>query len=1017
MPTPTLTNGNGQKEDNPGQQDWNNRTENGLYQSERQGTAGTDSAFQDIADNYDRDADPSQENANIEKLNAAEQEGAPEGGWQNNTSGSNGGDSQKPTLRDRALKLVKKRGGVIGIIGGLGVGGILIASFLAPSSLLVNLMENLIETNDSASTSMQQRFMRVFGFATGGDPICANVSNSKNMKCKMGRISNKALDQLSKKGVTPIFDDDVQNKDTKKGYPSRNPKGYTVDLGNGQTANVNANDLPGFLAKNPKVAAKVLGTSGAFNLRVKAWTGKYLSKKLLGPMGLKKNGGLADGEHENANGGSRANATLAKLRAKIPGLEKLSGAKEAVTKKIDGHLGKAKKGGMAYTLTVAGCVAVKAPGYIAAGVAAIQLAQIIGIAHDTILSPGSKLKATAVEGDKGITNEDVDAIGSLLTERTPNESDGELASALDSPLLLMALGINKNKATVSKDYTPGYSVLTSKEVRAAQQADASTEAACNVIMSPAAMWAAFAVDSAVTVALSATVVGGLAKLVAGWAVSEVIAGVTKTVLGAAADQAITDLAKNDKLPTASGKALGDVLGISAMSFFSSGGMARNLPVLKRSQLAGYTAVKQEVTDFERQMAVASLSPFDVSSKYTFLGSIVNKTQMAMVANGSSISPLSILSSLPSLALPNSLNAAAAAEQDAALCGYAGDFFLSATNPDDSPAINAAGLPCTGLTSDQAAMSTGEAITLIQDEGWLDESKTIKDSDTIDDLVASGYIKADTPLHDFITTCGDATTGDYLFNAAGCTVSSNVGDPSLSSNIGDYCTTGTEDSEGVCVSDGGYDGGEAVEGVKNPRALIAMSVFLLDYQSIQSINGEDEGTAGSVTEPADISFDPTKLYESSVDIGCATGTEDRGTDTAYMNGQPFEIRLCALPNTDEPSREGGVGVVNSRVSGAAYAMMEKMKTDLGMERIPLGDSFRTMAQQEEAKRIYGGQAADPGYSNHQSGIAFDFEYTNAYCVHRMGITSCPASPIWSWLNTNAATYGFKQLQSEWWHWNP
>ena len=97
-------------------------------------------------------------------------------------------------------------------------------------------------------------------------------------------------------------------------------------------------------------------------------------------------------------------------------------------------------------IAVAGCVGVKAPGYIAAGVAAVQLAQIISIAHDTILSPGSKLKAAGADEATTITAEEVGDIGSLLTETTPRASDGAMTSALDSPILLAALGINTNKA-------------------------------------------------------------------------------------------------------------------------------------------------------------------------------------------------------------------------------------------------------------------------------------------------------------------------------------------------------------------------------------------------------------------------------------------------------------------------------------------------------------------------------------------------------------------------------------------
>lgn len=43
-------------------------------------------------------------------------------------------------------------------------------------------------------------------------------------------------------------------------------------------------------------------------------------------------------------------------------------------------------------------------------------------------------------------------------------------------------------------------------------------------------------------------------------------------------------------------------------------------------------------------------------------------------------------------------------------------------------------------------------------------------------------------------------------------------------------------------------GGAPEGVKNARSMLAMSVFLIDYQNKQILNGEDEGTATATNGP-------------------------------------------------------------------------------------------------------------------------------------------------------------------------
>jgi len=752
------------------------------------------------------------------------------GGWKSNV-----GRSPSKTATKFTAKLVafaKKRGATVGIIGILGLGGGALAGFAGPASMIINLMSNITITNDSSSTALERRFMKVLGYSTNGDPVCANTS--KNLKCKMGRISNSALYKLEKKGFVAEFDNDTTNKNKRFGYPSKNPKGYTVEV-NGRSAYVTAKDLPGFLVKNPKLASKVLGTGGAFNLRVKAWTGKHITEKFLNPFGIKKNGGLADGENRAATAKERREVAFKKLRETIPGISELDNVVKNVDKKVNDHLGKAKKGGAGYTLAVAGCIAVKAPGYIAAGVAAVQLAQVLPVINDVVLSPGSKLKASGVDTENAATADDMDAIGTILTEQAPRESDGKMSSALNSAILLSAIGINKGRAPVSKSFTPGYSYLTSPIVTEANKANKKSEAACNTILSPAAMYTALAVDSAITIAASATIIGGVIKVGASLIVTEVAAQVVSTVAGDAARQAVTEVASNNKIATAQGEAMGEVLGVSALTFFPSGGMGRYLPGQKVADLEGYAQLQKENEAFHREMDIASLSPFDTSSRYTLLGSIVHNYTMASISSGTYsnnfFAQLSSLAALPFKSLSTSANAAPNFSTES--CNYAADFALDTGDPSTTPAINAAGLPCTGITPTQAGMDLETAIELVQNEGWLDESKDFADDATIADLVESGYIVADTPMTDFMESCSNAATGDYLFNSAGCTVNSTTKAPGAANNS----LTGNE----ACANDAcsGDEFGDGSAGVKNARALEAISVVLLDFQAHQILNGEDD----------------------------------------------------------------------------------------------------------------------------------------------------------------------------------
>jgi hypothetical protein len=167
-----------------------------------------------------------------------------------------------------------------------------------------------------------------------------------------------------------------------------------------------------------------------------------------------------------------------------------------------------------------------------------------------------------------------------------------------------------------------------------------------------------------------------------------------------------------------------------------------------------------------------------------------------------------------------------------------------------------------------------------------------------------------------------------------------------------------------------------------------------------------------------------LDKSSVDVACAANTNDIGIQDGYSEGQKVKIRVCAIPNLPSSGSEsnneygvtGGNGkaIVNSRVSGAVYAMAEAAKQN-GVS-LSASSTFRTMAHQIA---LQGGAAvaAPPGYSNHQMGVAIDFDVPQ--CNQTIGgQCSDPGVPMWDWLHKNASNFGYKSaVPSEAWHWSP
>lgn len=173
------------------------------------------------------------------------------------------------------------------------------------------------------------------------------------------------------------------------------------------------------------------------------------------------------------------------------------------------------------------------------------------------------------------------------------------------------------------------------------------------------------------------------------------------------------------------------------------------------------------------------------------------------------------------------------------------------------------------------------------------------------------------------------------------------------------------------------------------------------------------------EEAGEEFDPTKIYEDSTGVKCAKNTKDLGIQDGYHGGQKVRIRICAVNNFTGTGAEsaGGFGVsgasgkavVNARVSGAVFAMVAAARED-GVSLVA-SSAFRTMAHQQALCPCDGVSVAQPGYSNHQMGIAIDFS----------GIPKDdPApgtNPVYDWLKKYADKYGFKEYVNEAWHWSP
>lgn len=932
-------------------------------------------------DNKDSDLNPNQNDSASAAVN--DQESSAPG---NSFYQPSAGKKKSPVT---FKSLLKKRGPIAAIAGILGLGGGILGIFLSPATMLQNIMESLTWKNDSATPSKISRIKQVMnGFldSKDGPGICAN--SSKKIRCRTGKLSYKALTKFNKSGIIPVDADGNEMKLKKTGYPEKNPTHWKVEgLNDGKP--IESSKLKDELLKkeNRKIASKVYGRTGLFKMRFRAWTGKHISK-LYNKFGLKRNSAISKidkklGVKEKAN----------KLKEKLPGFnddKAIGGINERVTKSTE----KLKKGGLVYVAAAGICLALKLPNIIASGVAAIQLVPLLGLVMDVILSPGSQAKASGLDSSgSGFSQETMETIGTMLTERGKMKgSDNAEGSALDSPYLLAAMGVNNDKPGIAKNYIPGYSVATNPMVRTLNSAEEASEPVCNYILSPVAMYSSQAVDLAIDATGAATF--GLTSL-AKWIAKKTLATVTTELLKYAVGDTVKKILKELAVSmltsnNAQYKDLGDALGVGAAAFFASGSMGQMLPGLKMSQLAEFNGIQIANEEFQKEMDIASLSPFDTSSRYTFLGSIFHNMGNMMMANGTySKTPVAMLSNilrLPSMALSYSSTAKAASGMYSdKYCGYAKDFSMGSGSSED-PAVNMAGLPCTGITNSQANMSVEEAIQIAEDEGWIQKDMDIPDGADISDLMNNGYIVKDTPLHDFVEDCGDASTGSYWFSNGGCTA------PSDSTRVAKITEKTYKDEEGKDITNESF-GTENSAKQYDDRKLSAMSVLLIDFQIAQSINGEDdEEDAPSTT---------TKTPDNGEAVGEPQLEEAQAKWGSYENGKIPDSELQAL--SFSPGNKAAI---------AMEEMNKAYKADNGSD-LTINEAYRDCATQIRYSKELGSRAAPapPCVSNHGWGLAADIE------VGAFG------SSTYNWLKANAHKYGYVHpawaepggSNPEQWHW--
>ena len=256
---------------------------------------------------------------------------------------------------------------------------------------------------------------------------------------------------------------------------------------------------------------------------------------------------------------------------------------------------------------------------------------------------------------------------------------------------------------------------------------------------------------------------------------------------------------------------------------------------------------------------------------------------------------------------------------------------------------------------------------------------------------------------------------------------------------DNCTKNADGSEN-CINTGGTDGSNGfgiyfnaiVKVFMGIAAVLAMIMIIaggIEYMTSGSASGSEEGkkrilgaimgllialgsyallnTINSQLLDVSLSGVPvatvirekeTSPWTGSAELTSPSGACKEGYVNVSTFGQPAKINVCKSMSDGLTKMLAAAKDSNIILSGWGSRSIEQQRTLRAQHGCPNDSSPPTACHPPTAQ---------PGTSKHESGKAVDFNCNGA----AIGNTSC-----FTWLKQNASTYGFKNLDSEPWHWS-
>lgn len=600
-----------------------------------------DSVFDDIAKNYDKTADDSQENTNVGKAKNALNDNRDDakdkedsaGQWSTNVTHQ--GRKEPFNLKSFA----KKKGPLAALIAILGGGGILLTGFGAPAMLLMQITDIFTNNFNDAHTALSVRANANIGqkinkarnsFSETSDGKCGIV-------CKRTTMSDAMVRNLEAQGfkVTPEAGTGKFNRRIVQ----------TLVFPDGREVK-NGNEFKAALKEPVRAAA----FNKVFNSKTRYFLNSKFGQTIKTKLGINKAYKLAGESKEKFTESFRKSlglpATAAEVKPNATPEEKLKAASRTKIQTIADTIGKLS--GKPSSVVGVACFAYNTNRAVNASVKVAKYSAYAAYAM-TFMNAAHKLKAA---DGKGIDPLVVSELGGILTYTASNKtnSDGSVnelygLSATDSyGYKAAAYGDTGTRPKYAKansmessgllDILAGLTFFSAQTPEARQIAHTTCSAANN----PFAAFAQCAPTLPTVFGyLGCVVVNTVSSAVIGQAIEAAMPLLIQTVV----DMNVNKLDENTK-----GALAGDALYPGAAAILGGHAASYGMKAGNKAEIKQYIALGDEVR--KQDIAIAKIeakeSPLDVSNQYSFLGSMVRNLNIASLTNANFTSGATLLAS-------------------------------------------------------------------------------------------------------------------------------------------------------------------------------------------------------------------------------------------------------------------------------------------------------------------------------------------------------------------------------------